>query len=93
MNKKSYGEAIVSVSGTRLPGGEYVYNTTRKDGGVTGVLNSRRRYKWFHQWLTPDASGVNRVIHYFSTKARVAPVPAWVPGRAERLETISIVYL
>jgi hypothetical protein len=93
MTEKLYPETIVSVSGTRLPGGEYIYRTTRKDGAVTGILNSRRRYKWFHQWLIEDASGANKVIHYFSTKVRAAPVPAWVPGRAEKLEAISIVYL
>ena len=88
----SYPEEIVSVSGS-VTAGEYTYIATRQDKQYRRILNSRRRYKWFHQWRCFDAADGNKIIHYFSTNRRAAPVPAWVPGRAERLEPISIVYV
>ena len=89
----SYPEEIVSVSGTAFPGGRYGYITVRADGQRKSMLISRWRYRWFHQWRTSTASGEMKIVHYFSTKQRAAPVPAWVPGRAERLEPICIVYV
>jgi hypothetical protein len=86
-------EEIVSVSGSLAPGGEYNYVATRRDGHYRRTLTSRRRYKWFHQWRCSTASGEPQIVHYFSSKERAAPVPAWVPGRAERLDPVSIVYL
>lgn len=88
-----YPEEIVSVSGTAAPSGEYTYVASRRDGSYRLTLTSRRRYKWFHQWRCLTAADDGKIIHYFSTKNRVAPVPAWVPGKAERLEPVSIVYL
>lgn len=90
---KLYPEEVLSVSGTATVEGGYFYLATRRNGENFRLLTSRRRYKWFHQWLVEDASGTNKIIHYFSTRLRAAPVPAWVPGRAEKLEAISIVYL
>ena len=87
-----YPEEIVSVSGS-VTAGEYSYVATRRDKQYQRILISRRRYKWFHQWRCLNASDGNKIIHYFSSKERAAPVPAWVPGRAERLEPIAIVYV
>jgi hypothetical protein len=87
-----YPEEIVSVSGS-VTKGEYIYIATRRDGRYRRILTSARRYKWFHQWRCLDASENAKIIHYFSTKQREAPVPAYVPGRAERLEPVSIVYV
>jgi hypothetical protein len=89
----NYPEEIVSVSGRIAPGGTYIYLTTRRDGRIGRVLTSRRRYHWFHQWRCSTASGEFNMVHYFSRKERTAPVPAWVPGRAERLEPLSIIYI
>ena len=92
--RKSYPDEIVSVSGQAMPGGgAYIYTATRRDGRSLRMLTSRRRYSWFHQWRCPTVSGEPNLVHYFSRKARAAPVPAWVPGTAERLKPISIVYL
>jgi hypothetical protein len=85
-------EEIIRVSGTMVYEG-YSYVATRRDGGFKRLLTSRRRYKWFHQWRCFTASNEAKIIHYFSTSARAAPVPAYVPGRAQRLEPISIVYV
>lgn len=90
--KTDYPEEIVSVSAT-VTNGEYTYVVTRRNKQYRLILNSRRRYRWFHQWRCPTAIGEPKIIHYFSTKQRAAPVPLWVPGEAERLEPISIVYL
>jgi hypothetical protein len=85
---------IVSISGEAMPGGAYAYMATRRNGERARLLTSRRRsYKWFHQWRYTTYSGETQIVHYFSTKERTAPVPAWVPGRAERLEPLAIVYL
>jgi hypothetical protein len=91
----NYPEEIVSVSGHTAPAnGGYDYIATRRDGQSSRILTSRRRrYKWFHQWRCETASGEFRIVHYFSGKERAAPVPAWVPGRAERLKPLCIVYL
>jgi hypothetical protein len=91
--KINYPEEIVSVSGSQTPGGEYHYVATRRDGSFRRALTSRRRYKWFHQWRCFTASDDLKIIHYFSSKERAAPVPAWVPGKAERLAPIAIVYV
>ena len=84
---------VVSVSGERGPDGYYTYFTTRRNGERSRLLVSARRYKFFHQWRCSTASGEAKIIHYFSTKQRAAPVPIWVPGKAERLEPIVIVYV
>jgi len=87
-------EDIVSVSGAANPDGRYSYTATRRNGRSFRIFTSSRRiYKWFHQWRCKDASGETKIVHYFSTKNRIAPVPAWVPGRAEPLEPLAIVYL
>jgi hypothetical protein len=93
MRSDPYPEEIVSVSGEALPEGGYRYLATRRDGRIYPILKGRRAYRWFHQWRCLNAAGEAKIIHYFSTKRRAAPVPAWVPGRAERLAPISIVYL
>jgi hypothetical protein len=87
-----YPEEIVSVSGS-VTDGEYIYVATRRDKQYRRILTSRRRYKWFHQWRCPTSSGEAHIVHYFSTQQRAAPVPAWVPGRSEKLEPISVVYV
>jgi hypothetical protein len=91
----NYPEEIVSISGAVAPGGgAYDYTATRRNGQILRILTSRRRrYRWFHQWRCPTASGDFKIVHYFSLKERAAPVPAWVPRQAERLEPVSIVYL
>jgi hypothetical protein len=86
-------EDILSVSGEAAPGGAYLYMATRRNGERARLLTSRRSYKWFHQWRCTTYAGETQIVHYFSTKERAAPVPAWVPGRAEALKPLEIVYL
>jgi len=86
---------FVSVSAKEAsPDGAYLYTAIRRNGKKDHLLTSKRRsYKWFHQWRYEGALGETKIVYYFSTKQRAAPVPAWVPGRAVRLEPLAIVYL
>lgn len=88
-----YPEEVVSVVGKAAPKGQYLYLATRRDKTISRmVITARQHYKWFHQWRTSTATGETQIIHYFSTKKRAAPVPAWVPGRAVALEPVEIAY-